>query len=420
MECIIYEQEQIVEEYNKGMFIEVAGQIRKRSHVPYPDGTTEVKYIPWSLEAITRRYGKDRTSKIIAEMPNYDGEVTVPQNIDYHPVIGRYINAYQPLRYKPMAGANWSHIQQLLKHIFEEHYEYGLDYVQLLYIQPTVKLPVILLVSEETGTGKSTFCNLLKEIFGANATELTNDNLRSQFTSTWMSKLVVYVEETLLDRREDSEKIKNLVTALKGQSEAKCKDRIEVPLFAKFIMCSNDEDRPVVLSPEDSRFWVRKVKPIKKKRQDEDFFEECKKEIPYFLYYLTQRQLSTTKQDRLWFARDLIVTDAWRRIVNNSRTSLEMQMAELLTEIMENCNQESLCYTTKDLLKLLEQDNIKCDRRAVIKVLKNKWKLQPLIGDPKRYFLYLQDFSCSAGYSCTSKTGRYYEIKRELLHTLTI
>jgi len=39
----------------------------------------------------------------------------------------------------------------------------------------------------------------------------------------------------LLDRREDSERIKNLSTALSYKAEAKGKDRQEVDFFAKFV-----------------------------------------------------------------------------------------------------------------------------------------------------------------------------------------
>lgn len=56
-------------------------------------------------------------------------------------------------------------IEKLMHHIFEEQYELGLDYMQLLYMQPTQKLPILLLVSEERNTGKTTFPNFLKSIF---------------------------------------------------------------------------------------------------------------------------------------------------------------------------------------------------------------------------------------------------------------
>ena len=39
--------------------------------------------------------------------------------------------------------------------------------------------------------------------------------------------------------------------------EAKGKDLCEVQFFGKFIMCSNNEDTPVLLEPGETRYWVR-------------------------------------------------------------------------------------------------------------------------------------------------------------------
>ena len=46
--------------------------------------------------------------------------------------------------------------------------------------------------------------------------------------------------------------------------EAKGKDLCEVQFFGKFIMCSNNEDTPVLIEPRETRYWVRKINPLKK------------------------------------------------------------------------------------------------------------------------------------------------------------
>ena len=45
--------------------------------------------------------------------------------------------------------------------------------------------------------------------------------------------------------------------------EAKGKDLCEVQFFGKFIMCSNNEDTPVLIEPGETRYWVRKINPLK-------------------------------------------------------------------------------------------------------------------------------------------------------------
>lgn len=75
-------------------------------------------------------------------------------------------------------------------------------------------MPILLLVSEERDTGKSTFLNFLKAAFQNNVTFNTNEDFRSQFNSDWTGKLLIMVDEVLLNRREDSERLKNLSTTL--------------------------------------------------------------------------------------------------------------------------------------------------------------------------------------------------------------
>lgn len=81
----------------------------------------------------------------------------------------------------------------------------------------------------------------------------TNEDFRSQFNSDWANKLIVAVDEVLLDRREDSERIKNLSTAISYKAEAKGKNRSEVEFFAKFILCSNNENNPIIIDQGETR-----------------------------------------------------------------------------------------------------------------------------------------------------------------------
>ena len=59
-----------------------------------------------------------------------------------------------------------------------------------------------------------------------------NEDFRSQFNSDWAGKLLIVVDEVLLNRREDSERLKNLSTTLSYKVEAKGKDRDEIAFFA--------------------------------------------------------------------------------------------------------------------------------------------------------------------------------------------
>ena len=235
-------------------FIRVGTTLYKIVDQPLIDGGCVKKRIAWNSETLRQDYGKDR----MATVPKYDGFCTVPDHVDYKPVVGKFLNLYEPIGHRPTQG-DFPCIRSLVEHIFGEQYELGMDYLQLLYLYPIQKLPILLLVSEERNTGKSTFLNFLKLLFQNNVTFNTNEDFRSQFNSDWAGKLLIVVDEVLLNRREDSERLKNLSTTLSYKVEAKGKDRDEIAFFAKFVLCSNNEYLPVIIDAGETRYWVRKI-----------------------------------------------------------------------------------------------------------------------------------------------------------------
>ena len=299
----------------KEEFIRVGTTLYKIVEQPRLNGGYVKKRIAWNNETLRQDYGKD----YIGSVPKYDGFCTVPEHIGYRSVVGKFLNLYEPIDHRPQEG-DLSHIQSLVRHIFGEQYELGMDYLQLLYLQPIQKLPILLLVSEERNTGKSTFLNFLKALFQENVTFNTNEDFRSQFNADWAGKLMIVVDEVLLNRREDSERLKNLSTAHSYKMEAKGKDRYEVQFFAKFVLCSNNENFPVYIEPEETRYWVRKISRLGK--DDTSFLQKLQDEIPAFLYHLQHRNLTTKEESRMWFSPSLIRTEALEKIIrcNRSRT----------------------------------------------------------------------------------------------------
>ena len=218
---------------------------------PMMNGSFRKMRVEWKMSVFRQDHSKDEA----AQIPKYDGFCTMPSHTDYHHNVNNFYNLYEPITHIPAEG-DFQHICSLVEHIFGEQYELGMDYLQLLYLKPTQKLPILLLVSEERNTGKSTFLNFLKAMFQENVTFNTNEDFRSQFNADWTGKLMIVVDEVPLNRREDSERLKNLSTAHSYKMEAKGKDRYEVQFFAKFVLCSNNENYPVYIEPEETRYWA--------------------------------------------------------------------------------------------------------------------------------------------------------------------
>ena len=174
----------------RGEFIRVGTTLYKIVNQPRINGGFVKKRIVWNNETLRQDYGKD----FIATVPKYDGFCTVPNHVDYQPVIDKFLNLYEPIGHQPKEG-EFLHIESLIRHIFGEQYELGMDYLQLLYLQPVQELPILLMVSEERNTGKSTFLNFLKDVFQNNVTFNTNEDSISQFNADWAGKLLIVVGE---------------------------------------------------------------------------------------------------------------------------------------------------------------------------------------------------------------------------------
>ena len=394
----------------KEEFIQVGTSLYKIVEQPRLNGGYVKKRIAWNNETLRQDYGKD----YIGSVPKYDGFCTVPEHIGYRPVVGKFLNLYEPIDHRPKEG-DFSHIQSLIRHIFGEQYELGMDYLQLLYLQPIQKLPILLLVSEERNTGKSTFLNFLKALFQNNVTFNTNEDFRSQFNSDWAGKLLIVVDEVLLNRREDSERLKNLSTTLSYKVEAKGKDRDEIAFFAKFVLCSNNEYLPVIIDAGETRYWVRKIERLQS--DDTDFLQKLKAEIPAFLHFLQHRQLSSEKESRMWFAPSLLQTEALQKIIRSNRNRLEIEMQELILDIMDSVGTDTFSFCYNDLLLLLVHSQVKVEKHQVRKVLQECWKLTPA-PNTLTYNTYQVDYTRECRYSPIRRIGRFYTVTREQLTTL--
>ena len=392
---------------NESPFVRVGTTLYKIVNQPRLNGGYVKKRIVWNNETLRQDYGKD----YLANVPKYDGFCTVPDHVNYRQVIDNFLNLYEPIGHRPKEG-DFSHIQALLHHIFGEQYELGMDYLQLLYLQPVQKLPILLLVSEERNTGKSTFLNFLKAMFRNNVTFNTNEDFRSQFNSDWAGKLIIVVDEVLLNRREDSERLKNLSTTLSYKVEAKGKDRDEIAFFAKFVLCSNNERLPVIIDPGETRYWVRKIHHLE--NDDTHFLQKLIEEIPAFLYFLQHRTLTTQNVSRMWFSPKQTETAALLKIIRCNKSKYEVEAAELIKEIMECMEIDSFSFCLNDLLILLNLSQVRIDKHWLRKIVTEDWKLTPA-PNGLTYTTYL--FACNKErrFEPIRRVGRYYTVTRKQL-----
>ncbi len=392
-------------------YIRVGTEYYREVMRPQANGFTCKCLVYWKASTIRADYGKD----YLGDIPKYDCFCTVPSHTGYKKIIGNAYNVYQPLTHTPAPG-NWEAIEGLLRHIFEEHYEYGLDYIQLLYQMPVQKLPILILVSEQRNTGKTTFLNFLKAIFQDNATFNTNEDFRSKFNSDWAGKLLIMVDEVLLSRRDDSERLKNLSTARTYKMESKGKDRNEIDFFGKFVLCSNNENFPLIIDREEVRYWVRKVNTLKS--DDTCYMERLVAQIPAFLHHLMHRQLSVECENRMWFNPERLRTAALGKIVMSNRSKIEFEVAELLIDIMDSTNTDSVSFVIGDLIPLLNYRIVHAEPSDVRRLLQMCWHLKPA-SNSLSYHKFVLGIS-GMKYQLQAAVGKFYTVTKEFIHTLPL
>ena len=387
---------------DSGAYLRVGVTLYKKVDRPLMSGDTVELLVPWNYETLRQDHSKDFISRI----EKYDGFCTIPSHTDYRREVGKFLNKYEPTPYAPAPG-EFPKITAFLAHIFGDQVEFGLDYLQLLYLKPLQRLPILLLVSRERNTGKTTFLNFLKAIFGGNMTFNTNEDFQSQFNSDWANKLLVGVDEVLLNRREDSERLKNLNTAKSYKIEAKGKDRSEIEFFAKFVLCSNNENNPVIIEPGETRYWVLKIPALEK--DNNNLLDEMKKEIPYLLQHLTTRQLTTRQESRLWFRADLYFTPALHRIINHNRGKVENEMLIVVCDILLQLREDTYIFCVSDMAAMLELRQLKAEHSQIRKVLQDNWNLSPA-ANTVRYTSHR--FTYDGDIFSSSRTGRVYTVTK--------
>ncbi|WP_419511079.1 primase-helicase family protein [Alistipes sp.] len=389
-------------------YLRVGTSILKRVWMPLSNGRSIETLIPWNMETLRQDFGKDYFAKI----PKYDGFCTVPSHTDYRRDIHGFLNRYEPISTVPAEG-EFPHIRDFLEHIFGEQIELGYDYLQLLYVRPQQRLPILLLVSQERNTGKTTFLNFLKLIFEGNVTFNTNEDFRSQFNDDWTGKLLVCVDEVLLNRREDSERIKNLSTARSYKAEAKGKDRREMEFFGKFVLCSNNEHNPVLIEAGETRYWVRRVPPLT--HDNQNLLADMRRELPGFLFFLLHRKLSTCEESRMWFAPRLLATEALRRIIHYNRSKAEAEIIAIIRDIMDAEELEQYRFDISDMVNMLEIRGIRSDHPTIRRILAENWQLLP--APPTYYTRYAITYNGEV-IRQDSKTARVYTVTRVILDEL--
>lgn len=389
------------------LYLRVGVTYYKKIKKPLISGDSLDVISKWSKQEIVTDEGKEFISKV----PKYDGFCIVPSHTNFKPVIGKFYNKYEQVKHSFIKG-EYLKTESFLKHLFGNQYVIFLDYLTILWRNPTQILPVLCLVSNERKTGKTTFLNWLKLIFQTNMTTNTNEDFRSRFNSDWVSKLIIAIDEVLLDKKEDTERIKNLSTANNYKEESKGADKVEGEFFGKFILCSNNEDNFIKIDNNEIRYWVVKVATIANDAENPDLLNDLKKELPFFMHFINNREIQAPKKTRMWFAKEQIYTPALKKLMKGNMSGVAWEIEYKLIEAFIKFETDELKFTLSDIVEFLVHSNIRTTKSYVSRLIKEHFKLKSTNGSYTKFIINSNDFFNLPIDQITAK-GRYFTFNKE-------
>ena len=397
-------------------YLRIGTNYYKKVFLPRINGDNRPVLAPWSRQTIIDDHSKNE----LGQVKKYEGFTVIPSHSNYQESVKGFYNLYSPLthdldiQYQP---GSIPCTLTFLKHIFGDQIELGLDYVTLLWQKPTQILPILCLISSERNTGKTTYLNWLKSIFQDNMTTNTNDDLRSRFNSDWAKdKLLIAIDEVLLEKREDSERLKNLSTAKNYKPEAKGKDKVESEFFGHFVLCSNNEENFIVIDDREIRYWVLKISSLTS--VDSEFEDKLNNELPQFIAFIKNRKISCPKKTRMWFTKEQLHTKALENLVKGAKANLEKELIVTIDEMLKDYELKEIKFTTDNLRDLLKDSLYKVSKTKILEIVNVKWGLESHNTSYNRYHHCRLPASDEWHVSSENVKGRCYTFTQEFIDSL--
>ena len=279
--------------------------------------------------------------------PDYFGDNDIP-------LPGNRYNAFK----KPnvvIEQGKWPMTEVLIRHIFGDQYELGLEYYWVKRHRPTRALPALCLVGDEDA-GKTTIGDHQRMCF-SNAHTLQIKHLEGSDSAFLFGNQDIIIEESnaggsnrMSNASAILSDIKTMVTQCGGKISCKRlhKDVSQVDYFAKVLMFTNDKT-PIKMTGEATRFWVRNI--FKAVKHDE-FLERLEAEVGHFLWYLDNEFKPSRQQskERLWFTTNEYWTIEKDLAKKHSGSNQSKAIKDALTQWFDT-NDEQVCFFDLKSLK---------------------------------------------------------------------
>jgi hypothetical protein len=364
-------------------------------------GFTTKKLISWNKDTLVTDHGKE----ILTDIPLFDGFNIVPDNKNHKEFIDGNYNLYAPMPHVVAESAgDFPTIKSLMHQVFgalQDQTELGYRYVKALYQYPEKILPVLVLVSKERHTGKTTFLNFLNLLFGDNYTMIQPEYITDSFNASYATKNIIGIDEAVFDKSHVFERIKSLSTAKSIVVNQKNVKTYSIPFYGKLVITSNREDDFMRIDKEENRFWVRKIPVFDNMISDMEM--KMSHEVPAFLHYLESLPDLSWDKSRMLFTQEEIGTQFLEDVKSQSRTGIEKEL-EICIEGYFLENRVTDFYATSTQLKKMFFEYERYSRDYISRILMEKFEMNSRNHEPGPG-KYLK--------GCIMAKGRYYHFERD-------
>lgn len=388
---------EMVEHPDSKLFVCVACEWYKRLNKLDENGRSQPYLRPWKETDLKRNYVNRGVPKFLETIEAFDDFTVQPgHHQDYKPVVivaddefgprTKLLNKYYPLEVQPKEG-KYPTIEGFLKHVFgttilqskdkhgnvlaeSEAWVVYLDRWTIMYRHPFQRVPAVVLANEKRNTGKSTLLWLNLAMWGGNGVVIGNNAITDNFNADWIDCSYVGVDETSIDKKQDGEKLKAIMTAPVSQRRGMYKDREKSINFTKFDFTTNDPDKFLQISEDEMRYWVNIVPQYT--TEDPDLLKKMIAELPALFHDLRHRAIVHPRVGRMWFADSVIDNEARRAAAAQSKSWAEKELQVWIEEQFYTYRWPELYFKISDIRNGVNEQNGARFRSHEIKELLEK------------------------------------------------
>ena len=140
------------------------------------------------------------------------------------------------------------------------------------------------------------------------------------------------------------------------------------------------------------------------------------KEIPHFLHFLLNRELSTKNESRMWFNPSLLETPALLKIKKYNTNKIEAEIAAYCSDVMDKLGEDKMFCCPKDFMDTIRDAGLKADITQIRNILKDGGGLRSdKNSDYTFYYIGIE-----GNLIPMKRKGRYLEVKRGLIDEILL